>query len=681
LNPDGTLDEGFNPDASYWVFSLAVQPDGKILVGGWFTSIGGVTRNSIARLNPDGTLDTDFNPNAAGIVGALAVQPDGKILLAGGFTSVGGVPRNRIARLNQDGTLDMDFNPNANEWINTMVLQADGKILVGGSKWLTSVGGLTRNRIARLNPDGTLDTSFNPNANSSVHTLAVQPDGKIIVGGDFTHIGGQTRNRIARLNPDGKLDTDFNPVANSDVDALAVQADGKILIGGYFTSIGGEPSNRLAWLHPDGTLDKAYSGSTGTIKTIALQADGKILVGGGFTSVGGASRNRIARLHNDIATDELSVPSASHVTWKSSGAFPYLSRVTFDLSTDDGVSWTAIGSGFPVENGWELTELSLPSNGIIRARAVISNGGQSESLLELFENFSLPVFTVDFDIGEHGEYIGGGALSQTVVYGGAAANPEIQAYEGFAHIGWDLAFDSVTNDLTVTAVYATTHMVNFDLGGKGMRICGGELTQLVVFGDAAIAPIVDPQTGWAHTGWDIAFDNVTKDLSVTAVYVATHTVTFDLSGKGERLDGGELTQTVLHGSAAVAPSVGALRGWVFVDWNISFDSVTQDLTVSAQYRQANPGDVEELFDPNANRSIRAMAVQPDGKILVGGSFTSMGGESRNRIARLNSDGTLDTDFNPNANAAVHALGVQSDGKILVGGTFQSDRPAESGWFA
>ena len=138
------------------------------------------------------------------------------------------------------------FDPNANNDVRALALQADGKILVGG--FFTSIGGQTRNRIALLNPDGSLDASFDPNANGAVFAVPVQADGKILVGGAFTSIGGQTRNRIARLNPDGSLDASFDPNANFFVEALAVQADGKILVGGAFQFIGGQTRNRIARL-------------------------------------------------------------------------------------------------------------------------------------------------------------------------------------------------------------------------------------------------------------------------------------------------------------------------------------------------------------------------------------------------------------------------------------------------
>ena len=180
-----------------------------------------------------------FNPNPNSTVFAIAVQADGKILAGGDFTTLapnGGaaVTRNRIARLETDGTLDRTLNLGTiGNFVLATAVQPDGKILVGGT--FTTVLGVARNNIARLNSDGTLDTAFNPNANGSVLSIAAQPDGKILAGGDFTgRIGGQTRNHIARLDPTTGLADSFNPNANDFVNSIAVQADGKILVGRLF---------------------------------------------------------------------------------------------------------------------------------------------------------------------------------------------------------------------------------------------------------------------------------------------------------------------------------------------------------------------------------------------------------------------------------------------------------------
>ena len=163
--------DGFDPNANGPVLVVVVQPDGKILLGGDLLTppnggVLGVARNHIARLNPDGTLDTAFNPNANGYVDSIAVQADGKILAGGVFTSIGGQPRNNIARLDATTGLADSFDPNANSIVWSIAVQADGKILVGGHfNGANSIGGQTRNRIARLDATTGLADSFDPNAN------------------------------------------------------------------------------------------------------------------------------------------------------------------------------------------------------------------------------------------------------------------------------------------------------------------------------------------------------------------------------------------------------------------------------------------------------------------------------------------------------------------------------------
>jgi uncharacterized delta-60 repeat protein len=306
--------DGFDPNANGAIQVVVVQPDGKILLGGAFTTLspnGGaaVTRNRIARLNPDGTLDTAFNPNANDDVGAIALQADGKILVGGdsyGFTNIGGQPRKYIARLDATTGLADSFNPKADNDVNAIVVQADGKILAGGQ--FSSIGGQTRNCIARLDATTGLADSFDPNANGSVAAIAVQADGKILAGGGFFKIGGQRRNYIARLDATTGLADSFDPSANNDVNAIVVQADGKVLAGGGFSGIGEQPRNNIARLDATTGLADSFNpkkhGVIGDVYSIALQADGKILVGGGFTIDFGQSRNYVDRLETDGRLDQ-----------------------------------------------------------------------------------------------------------------------------------------------------------------------------------------------------------------------------------------------------------------------------------------------------------------------------------------------------------------------------------------
>src|SRR6202011_1327962 len=282
--------DGFDPNANGTVRVVVAQPDGKILIGGEFTSLapnGGtaVARNYIARLNADGTLDTAFNPSANNFVLIIAVQADGQILAGGTFTSIGGQTRNSMARLDAVTGAADSFNPSANGFVQGIAVQIDGKILAGGA--FTFIGGQTRNRMARLDPVTGAADSFDPNASGIVRSIVVQTDGKILASGDFNganSIGGQTRNYIARLDATTGLADSFNPNADNVVNSIAVQADGRVVAGGFFTTIGGPTRNRIARLDAvTGLADSFDPNANNVVYSIAVQQDGKILAGGSFT--------------------------------------------------------------------------------------------------------------------------------------------------------------------------------------------------------------------------------------------------------------------------------------------------------------------------------------------------------------------------------------------------------------
>ena len=401
LNADGSVDGTFTPSANCEVLDIAVQPDGKIVLGGFFTEFicgaATITRNSIARLNADGTLDEDFNPGANNGVQTVAIQPDGKILVGGFFSTIGGggegnTTRNTIARLNPDGTVDTAFDPGTDGGVYTIVVQPDGKILVGGT--FGTLAGITRANIGRLNPDGTIDEGFDPGADNTVFTMTLQSDGKILVGGHFDGLGGGTgttpRSRIGRLNVDGSVDT-FDPGADQLVQTIAVQSNGKIVVGGFFSTLGGggtgsDIRNAIGRVDADGNIDPDFDpGAGGGVSALAVQPDGKIVAGGDFTSLGdggATTRNFIGRLTNpEAASQSLTVTSGGTVaTWLRSGAGPEVDRATFESSAD-GVTYSLLGSGTRVAGGWQLTGQSLATNQNlhIRARGYYNSGVQNGS--------------------------------------------------------------------------------------------------------------------------------------------------------------------------------------------------------------------------------------------------------------------------------------------------------------
>jgi len=345
---NGSVDAAWNPNPNYCVYALAVSGT-TVYAGGMFTNIGGQARNHIAALDASGAA-TAWNPNASGgsypDVYALAVS--GTTVYAGGwFTYIGGQTRNYIAAL--DATLNTNnataWNPNANSYVETLAVSGT-TVYVGGE--FTNIGGQTRNYIAAL--DATLNTNnataWNPNANNAVQALAVSgttvyaggwftsiggqariyiaaldatqntnnatawapnADGggvytlavsgtTVYAGGEFTSIGGQTRNYIAAL--DATLNTNnataWNPGANSNVWALSVSGT-TVYVGGRFTSIGGQTRNHIAALDASGTATAWNPNANKSVKALAVSGT-TVYAGGAFTSIGGQVRYRIAAL-------------------------------------------------------------------------------------------------------------------------------------------------------------------------------------------------------------------------------------------------------------------------------------------------------------------------------------------------------------------------------------------------
>lgn len=547
--------DGFDPHANGPVRAIALQADGKILIGGEFTSLapnGGaaVTRNHIARLNPDGKVDLTFNPDANGDVYTIAIQNNGAILIGGSFTAVGGTGRNFLARLNSaGGSLDTSFNTDpvitAGTAVYAILVQPDGRIVVGG-KFNSSVMGASN--CARFLITGAAD-NFAPFANDAVRALALQTNGKIVIGGDFVAVGmGLQRRFIARLFAATGAPDYFDPDANGPVHALAIQGDNKILLGGLFTTVGGQSQGKLSRIDPltgasDGFRANAQVGQ-GDVYSIAVQPDCKILLGGNF----------------EIFGVPPGTPPVAHAG---------IVRVNFDGAHD-------------------LTfKLNVP-----------------------------PVYAIavqpDRKIVFGGAFVNLGSAEQTQVSRWCIAR-----YESDGKVEQTV---SIANDSNIIGAVA--------LQSDGKVILGGDFTTING----------QPRRGLVRLNTDLSVDQ-SLDLGLNGSVQAVLTLP-----NGDLIVAGDFTTANPNGSGTIS--------------------------VSRIVRVSPLGVIDPTFIPTFDVNIFEMLLQPDGKFLVAGNFTQVNGQARSFLVRLNPNGTTDLAFNPAPNDGIRAMEWTSSG-IYVGGNFST----------
>ena len=438
----GTVDVTYNPNSGCNgnIYSLVLQTNNQLLVGGDFTMVNGVPRQRLARLNADGSLDATFSlptstMGANDQVRAMAVQTDGRIVVGGYFTVVNNVVMNRIARLNYDGSLDSLFNTGsgADSPVNAVAetfVNGARKIVVGGA--FNQLNGVVVNGIGRLNDDGTTDATFNAGglgANGTVYAVAVQStDGKIVIGGDFTQINGLTANHIARLNVNGSLDMTFtNAGASDSVRALAIQLDGQILAGGLFTSFYNNTNfNHIARLNStDGSADASFNpgqGANGAVLSIALQSDTRIVLGGSFTLFSGVTRNGITRLNPDGSVDPL-------INF-GSGADSFVASVVVQNTTIPGYPAANVpdekmilGGGFTHYNGVPEPYLARIYGGSLSGSGTFSFSAPTYSVNENGTNVVITINRIGGTSGTNADGSGNVLVNFATTNGGTAVSP------------------------------------------------------------------------------------------------------------------------------------------------------------------------------------------------------------------------------------------------------------------
>ncbi len=303
----GLLDESWNPGFNNYVNTFSIYGN-YIFAGGIFNSIDGQIVPNIAKINlSDGSVISTWKPDpiikydvwndiyiyCTNIIG-------NKLYVGGRFYAIGSVHKSNLAKLTTNGIIDASWTVNTNDTVYILTLYGDN--LYAGGKF-TTIGGTNRNYIARLNKNtGVVDANWNPNANNVVKTIAIVSSftsTDIYVGGAFTSIGGQTRNRIAKLtNSTGTANITWNPNANGEVRVIKPSLF-SLVVGGTFTNIGGQPQSYAAIL--DNTNGNANTSWTpvlnGYVNDITISGNEYILAGN-FTNVNGYNRRNLVKIDN-----------------------------------------------------------------------------------------------------------------------------------------------------------------------------------------------------------------------------------------------------------------------------------------------------------------------------------------------------------------------------------------------
>ncbi|WP_154783854.1 MULTISPECIES: T9SS sorting signal type C domain-containing protein [unclassified Flavobacterium] len=652
-----TLDDGLNGDGfDNTVRTLSLQADQNLIVGGDYLNLNGISSPYLTRLNPDGNIDSTFDTGTGfnGKVYSSHIQSDGKIIVGGSFTSYNGINAGRLIRLNTDGSNDPSFNTSTAATtgiIYAIEEQVDGKIIIVGS--FTKYNGITVNRIARILPNGALDPSFNTGTGSTLNitNIVILADGKILLSGNFTSFNGTASNRLVRLYPDGKVDTSFNIGTgfDDDVSAMVMQPDGKIILGGKFTTYNGMVANRIIRINEDESKDNSFlSGSginSGAVQTIKLSSSGDIMVGGSFTgNYNGTDINRVFLLNRDgIIKTNVDFGSGP-------GSAPVLA-----LENDSEGSWY-IGGSFSIFDGLNQGRLAkIDAEGEYDTAYLSAGIGFDNSVYKV-----LPLEN-----------------KKTMVFGNFKKfNGEFASK--IARLSEDGSLDtSFNSEQTGANNYIKTAVLQADgkiiFGGNFTNYNGINSNRLIrILPDGSVDTTFNIGFGFTSYVYTMAiqpdqkiivagsFTSYNKDSSLMRIVRLLPDGTRDTSFNiGRSADG--IIETVL-----IQPDGKILLGGQFNN----FDGHS----FAKLIRLNSDGSIDSGFNVGSgfDKNVYAIALQSDGKIIVGGAFLNYNGSSQKRILRLNSNGSLDTSFDSGTGFSkgdVRSIIIQPDDRILVGGTF------------
>ncbi|WP_294669705.1 T9SS type A sorting domain-containing protein [uncultured Fluviicola sp.] len=682
------------------VYAVKVQPDGKILVGGNFTTYNSKPANRIIRLNPDGSWDKTFQTSVQGYnVTEIEVLANNQILIAGDFNEVNGTAAYGIALLNPDGQLASGFSSGtafiSGNWsqagIMGLTVQPDQKILVTGS--FTTYNGVPCNGIVRLLPNGSIDPSFNTSGvDHYIYKILVQPDGKLIAAGYFTNCQGNTAVNICRLTANGDFDPTFQPGISTNTSAfifdIAFQSNGKILACGNFSSFNGQTFGGLMRFNGDGSIDPAFLGGTSTFpyirRCLKVLPDDSFYLGGNFLSYsGGIQSPRFLVKANPDGVYDSSFPIANAFNVDSQTPAEY-QIMSLDVLNDGTV---ICGGQFDEYNGVLVKDL-------IR----IKPDAKLDYSFLPFVGCNNTVFCTAVD------------QNNRILAGGSFTMYNNEAHGRFIRLNEDGTIDHSFNTGTGADDEVKSIAVQYDgkiiLGGKFKHFNGVSRNSIVRLNtDGSVDMDYDPGNSFITVNGTTNWVNAIKLEANGSLLVAgkLHYVDHnsDLRNMVTRFYENGLLDGDFHPPFASYQEADLLEiqpvankilvaGRLFYgihqlntdgtlntvinqsEQTISLAVDNQDTIYSSGlYDQYYPGLLKK-YNPHgiligsSNVPAESMAFLPNGKILVYNTIT---------LIRLNPDLSTDNSFESQDNTStsswgIHSISLQQHGQIIIGGFFK-----------
>lgn len=634
LNADGSLDTTFNNqlitsqnNCGGLGSRILRQPNGKILVACSDMVVNGQAPRGMLRLNADGTLDTSFNFTQGNGVARLILDSLGRILLSGSFQTPQGT--RKIVRLNDDGSFDSSFNYTTNCCSTDLSMAPQGnRLIVGGGDA----------RIFRLNENGSEDTSFTPllTTGNSLNGLAVTPDNKILYlidrvrqlnenggidnsfqslnSGEFRvaadgkitlRSGGATFNRFL---PSGAPDPSFTQYSHPAFASFVVQPDGGVIIGDVYVQTNTQGINNFIRLSPGGVPDPAFNPGgvafqtmlPGNIRTIEPLPNGKIFLGGQFDEINTIPRPKIARLNADSSVD----PSFQINT---GGTGNYFSQIT------DVYHIHALADGKVVVSGW----FDYVQNGVTRKNLVrLNSDGSIDTTFNLTET-----------------------INDWSVIVGAGRNPLITFSDGKVMIG----ISRLNN-------FGPVGPLKFNQDGSR---------------DTSFTSMLNPSSPEMYID-DLALQPDGKILVSGTNYPNAGGPPFSFVARLNTNGSLDPAFPYTQEAGRLRPTLALLPNGKILVGKSAFGS-----SPGTVKRLNSDGSTDTSFNslsiPGAN--INALLALPNGKIFVGGKFTvTVNGQPGKNLLQLREDGSFES-TTYNLNEEVLCLAVDGEGRVLVGGTF------------